>query len=1493
MRVLKTTATALLFFICLASAGFGAEPGRLILRGHVPAAVAQLTPKDRLAATNHLSLALGLPLRNENALDELIAQLYDPRSTNYHKYLTPAEFTARFGPTETDYQAVIQFAETNGLTVTGKHNNRVVLDVAGRVADIERAFQVTLRTYRHPTENRDFFASDADPSVAEALSVLHISGLDNYSLRRPMSVVRPLTTTAQVVPRGGSGVSGSYMGNDFRAAYVPGVTLTGSGQSVALLQFDGYGSNDIASYISQAGLTNYPSLTNVSVNGGVPFPGNGALEVCLDIEMVVSMAPDVSKIIVYEAPNTTAWSTILSAIANDTNNPASQISCSWGNSSAGPKDPTSEGLFKQMAAQGQSFFNASGDSDAFVGGVPFPSESTNITQVGGTTLFTTGPGGAWSSEVAWNRGGGVGGGGGVSANYGIPGWQQGISMTANQGSTTLRNVPDVALTSEWVFVVTSGNMGIAAGTCCAAPLWAGFMELVNQQAAAVGQGPAGFINPAVYAIGKSSIYNSCFNDTTTGNNFSPSSPTNFPAVTGYDLCTGWGTPTGSNLINALVWPQPIFLTQPASRNVTNGTSVTFSATVSGATPFIYNWLCNGTNLFDGGNLSGSTGNVLSITAATTNNSGSYQLVVSNLTSVSTSSPAILNVGFVPVVSTPPTNLTILSGSNAVFSAAVGGSTPLVFHWRKNGANLANGAGISGATNNILTLTTVTTNSGGNYNLSVTNMFGVATSSVAVLTVVLPPSITKSSLTNRTGQCGSNNLAYSVTAAGTSPLKYQWSLDGTPVANATNTSFSVTNLHLPSHIVGVIITNLYGSFVSNAVLTMQDSIAPAMTLLGSNPMTLELGSAFTDPGVTATDICAGVIGVTVSGLVNPNLAGTNTLTYKAGDGNGNTNTATRTVIVRDTTPPAILWSFTNLVLAADTNCSAKMPVVTGTNYVLATDLSGALTISQSPTNNVILFLGTNRVVITVKDSSGNAAYATNKIMVQDQTPPVIIVNGARSIFSELGQAFADPGATASDACAGLVVVMVGGSVNTNAVGTNTLTYTTDDGHGNTNTATRTVIVRDTTPPAIWWSFTNLVLAADTNCGAAVPDVTGTNFILATDLSGVPAVSQIPTNGSILLVGTNMVVLAVSDVFSNTAFSTNTIVVQDQTPPVILGQPQSETNNAGETANFSIAATACSLMSFQWYFGNDALDGQTNGTLTLLNVNPTAAGNYSVVVTASGGASTSAVAVLTVNLLTSTIALASSANPCGFNDGVHFVAAVTPASATGSIQFFINDTAFDSEMLLAGQAASANISLLPRGTNVVTAIYSGDANDLPATNLLWQIVTNHPPVATDAFYTNSLDAPLTIAIDDLATNWSDVDGDVVSLADVSVTTNGITLTNDGTMLVYFNSNHVADQFTCTITDGWSGANFQTVFIVPAPVPDTTPRIAGVVVATNGVTLSLGGAPGYTYVLETTTNLFLTGGWLPVATNTLGTNGVWQFTDSASTNIMQGFYRLKLGP
>jgi len=574
----------------------GAAAERQALHGHVPAAVARfhLEPTGEMPATKDIKLAIGLPLRNEAALDDLLRQIYDPASPKFHQYLTPEQFTAQFGPTAQDYQAVIDFAQASGLTVTGMHRNRVVLDVSGSVADIERVFHATLHTYRHPQEARDFYAPDVEPSVDLAVPILQVSGLNNYSLPRSSLRVEAITAAAGATPNSGSGPGSTYMGKDFRTAYVPGVSLYGSGQNVALVQFDGYVSNDIATYLKDAGLTNYPvSLTNVPVNGGVSVPGGGNGEVCLDIEMVLSMAPAVSKIYVYEAPNgSTSWSTMLSRIAND--NLAKQISCSW---SGGSPDAAVDGIFKQMAAQGQSFYCASGDYDAFTGSIPFLLDDTNITLVGGTALTTTGPGGAYVSESVWNErtpnpsGGDWGSSGGISSTYAIPGWQQGISMTANQGSTTKRNMPDVALTAQNVFIVADTNQQeIASGTSCAAPLWAGFTALVNQQAAAAGRPSVGFINPAVYAIGQGANYASDFYDTTAGDNTWSGSPGKFYAVAGYDLCTGWGTPNGQNLINALAGPVDPLVISPVSGFAASGVaggpfdvaSLNFSLTNSSA-----------------------------------------------------------------------------------------------------------------------------------------------------------------------------------------------------------------------------------------------------------------------------------------------------------------------------------------------------------------------------------------------------------------------------------------------------------------------------------------------------------------------------------------------------------------------------------------------------------------------------------------------------------------------------------------------------------------------------------------------------------------------------------------------------------------------------------------------------------------------------------------------------------------------------------------------
>src|ERR1019366_10167237 len=159
-----------------------------------------------LSATNQLRLAIGVPLHDAAGLENFLAQVYDPASPNFRKYLTPEEFTTRFGPTEPDYAAVKNFARTNGLVVTATHGNRLLLDVAGPVTAVERAFHVTLRTYRHPTENRDFFAPDTEPTVDANLPIADVSGLDNFT--RPHPKVHPLS--AAVSPRVGTAPGGGY-----------------------------------------------------------------------------------------------------------------------------------------------------------------------------------------------------------------------------------------------------------------------------------------------------------------------------------------------------------------------------------------------------------------------------------------------------------------------------------------------------------------------------------------------------------------------------------------------------------------------------------------------------------------------------------------------------------------------------------------------------------------------------------------------------------------------------------------------------------------------------------------------------------------------------------------------------------------------------------------------------------------------------------------------------------------------------------------------------------------------------------------------------------------------------------------------------------------------------------------------------------------------------------------------------------------------------------
>ncbi|MGO4702487.1 protease pro-enzyme activation domain-containing protein [Dyella sp. 2RAB6] len=537
--------------LCVVPAASAADAPALTAIGsmatqHVPLAVrngAALLVSN-LDTQKHLKLALSLPQRNQAELDQLLHDLQDPRSPQYHQYLSVEEYTARFAPTQQDYDTVVAWAQANGLTVTGTPANRRLVDVEGPVDTINRAFKVKMGNYNHPTENRTFFAADREP-VAAGLSVplLHVSGLDNFRLPHT-NYHKNTSANAAPVHHSGSGPGGEYLPSDMRTAYYGSGSLTGSGQTVGIFSFDGYVTSDIAYYYSQTGMSSSVPVSNVLVSG---FDGKcghvGSScddgEQILDIVNVIGMAPGLTKVLFYEGDSATD---ILNKMVSD--NQAKVLSCSWGGGDF--NNATDDPIYQEMAAQGQTFVNATGDSGSYNASSSAydpPSADSNVLEVGGTDL-TTGTGGAWSSETVWSDGGG----GYTSASgESTPSYQKlaGVITSANKGSTTYRNDPDVAAEANFDNpTVSNGTFQTGyGGTSFAAPRWAGFLALVNQQAVTNGHATVGFVNPALYNVGIGTSYTSNFHDVTSGSN-------GFSAVAGYDLATGWGSPQAA-LVSSL------------------------------------------------------------------------------------------------------------------------------------------------------------------------------------------------------------------------------------------------------------------------------------------------------------------------------------------------------------------------------------------------------------------------------------------------------------------------------------------------------------------------------------------------------------------------------------------------------------------------------------------------------------------------------------------------------------------------------------------------------------------------------------------------------------------------------------------------------------------------------------------------------------------------------------------------------------------------------
>jgi len=238
----------------------------------------------------------------------------------------------------------------------------------------------------------------------------------------------------------------------------------------------------------------------------------------------------------------------------------------------------------------------------------------------------------------------------------------------------------------------------------------------------------------------------------------------------------------------------------------------------------------------------------------------------------------------------------------------------------------------------------------------------------------------------------------------------------------------------------------------------DTTAPVVSVAGPSPATLECGTAFVDPGASAADSCVGALSVTPAGTVNAGTPGNYTVNYTATDPSGNTGAASRTVVVSDTIAPVVTVLGAN---PATVECATSFvdpgataaDVCAGPVAVLET---GAVDVG-TPGNYTLGYMAT--------DAFGNTGTASRLVTVGDTTAPVVTVLGANPALVECGATFVDPGATATDSCAGTVSVDASGAVNTGVPGSYTLGYAATDPSGNTGSASRTVTVSDSTAPTI--------------------------------------------------------------------------------------------------------------------------------------------------------------------------------------------------------------------------------------------------------------------------------------------------------------------------------------------------------------------------------------------------------------------------------------------
>ncbi len=525
--------------------------------GLVPPAEKQAKDLGEAPPNQPMNITIALPLRNQPQLRALLASIDDPTSPNYHKYMTPAQFVAQFGVDPAHLAIITSILNALNLPLTNIQVSatRGTVSFTTTVSTVETLLHTHIHNFS--LHNKTYYGPTSDPQVPTALAslVTYIGGLNDFIVP-----VAHLLRRAAAPHASFNGYEPAQLQKAYGADTLISQGADGNGQSIAFMELADYNAADIQAYQQQNHLSG-GTFATVQVDGGGQL-ADGAGEVELDMEVAFAIAPKVHEY-VYEAPlnNSSSELDIYSQIVND--DKAKIVSTSWGqceNQEGSAYIGQLDQVFQQGAAEGISFFAASGDSGAYDCNdtslaVDSPASDPNVTGVGGTAL-TVNSDTSYASETAWSctdctdrSPKGAGGGGGISQMWQVPTYQNSLHPKEANGSPQNRLVPDVAADADpntgYDIICTAtqdpncqaagGGHVIIGGTSAAAPLWAAGMVLVNQYLAQHNANPVGGgANTLLYAVAQQTP--SAFHDVTQGNNLY------YHALPKYDLATGLGSP---------------------------------------------------------------------------------------------------------------------------------------------------------------------------------------------------------------------------------------------------------------------------------------------------------------------------------------------------------------------------------------------------------------------------------------------------------------------------------------------------------------------------------------------------------------------------------------------------------------------------------------------------------------------------------------------------------------------------------------------------------------------------------------------------------------------------------------------------------------------------------------------------------------------------------------------------------------------------------------